>query len=173
MRWPPLLALACAAPVLALGCGGSSAPDSGESSPSASAPTTTRPATASEGAPTAAAALRARLIQIALDRGDAGTPGWGVTDAWLAAIPDLPTEAGGFAPPPGGVSATPDGVYLKGDVQEQVLPFAVRGTDGACRGAIVIVRDGALVARNVQVPTGTDCTAIAVATLVEDGPPLS
>lgn len=94
-----------------------------------------------------------------------------MTDAWLAAIPGLATEAGGFAPPPGGVSATPDGVYLKGDVQEQVLPFAVRGTDGACRSAIVIVRDGALVARNVQVPAGTDCTAIGVATLVEDGPP--
>lgn len=163
MRFIPLIALACAAPVVALGCGGSPAPEQSG--------TTTRPATTTGSAPATAAALRARLIQIALDRGDPGAPGWGVTDAWLAAIPGLATEAGGFAPPPGGVSATPDGVYLKGDVQEQVLPFAVRGTDGACRGAIVIVRDGALVARNVQVPAGTDCTAIAVATLAEAGLP--
>ncbi len=173
MRLPALLALACAAPLLLLlGCGSSPAPDPGTT---ATAPTTTATPTAAttsgSAAPTAAA-LRARLAQIARQSGDASAPGWGVTDAWLAAIPDLATEAGGFAPPPGGVSATPDGVYLKGDIQEQVLPFAVVGSDGSCAGAIVIALDGALAARDVTLPGGSDCTAIAVATAAEDGPPI-
>ena len=172
MRLPALLALACAAPLLLLlGCGSSPAPDPGTT---ATAPTTTATPTAATTSGSAAptAALRARLAQIARQSGDASAPGWGVTDAWLAAIPDLATEAGGFAPPPGGVSATPDGVYLKGDIQEQVLPFAVVGSDGSCAGAIVIALDGALAARDVTLPGGSDCTAIAVATAAEDGPPI-
>lgn len=172
MRMGPLIALACAAPLLVSACGGSSAPaDTGGSAADATTAASSR-STTTGGAPTTADALRARLTRLALEQGDAAAAGWGVTDAWLAAVPDLATEAGGFTPPPGGVSATPTGVYLKGEVQEDVLPFAVRGTDGACAGAILIVRDGSLVARDIEIPAGGDCTAIAVATVAEDGPPL-